>query len=207
MSTCGLKPMSSIRSASSRTSVRTRSSETEPALDQILEAAGRGDEDVSAARALGLARDRRAAVDGRDAELLRAADQLELAGDLRAELARRDEDRATDGSPSAAVIRSTIGRPKAKVLPDPVGAFASTSRPASASGRTSAWIGKGVVMLRFSSAFADFGAHAERAERNVLHRFVRLLGLGFEINRSKQPEGGPRSSISRDGRLPSVVSE
>ena len=44
----------------------------EPALDQILEAAGRGDEDVSAARALGLARDRRAAVDGCDPELLRA---------------------------------------------------------------------------------------------------------------------------------------
>src|SRR5204862_4795331 len=46
---------------------------------------------------------------------------------------------------------STIGRPKAMVLPDPVGAFASTSRPARASGRTRAWIRKGSTMPRAAS--------------------------------------------------------
>ena len=92
-STCGLKPMSSIRSASSRTRHPDAVERDEPALDEILEAAGRRDQDVGAARALRLARDRRAAVDGRDAELLRAWPiSSSSAGDLRRELAGRHED-------------------------------------------------------------------------------------------------------------------
>src|SRR5215212_11196431 len=47
---------------------------------------------------------------------------------------------------------STIGTPKASVLPEPVGDFASTSRPASTSGTTALWIGKGLSKPRASSA-------------------------------------------------------
>src|SRR4029079_902215 len=47
-----------------------------------------------------------------------------------------------------------MGSAKASVLPEPVGDFASTSTPASASGRTSAWMRKGWVKPRVSSAEA-----------------------------------------------------
>src|SRR6202158_5825190 len=39
-----------------------------------------------------------------------------------------------------------VAIPKAKVLPEPVGARPLTSRPASASGRAAAWMGNGSVM-------------------------------------------------------------
>src|SRR4051812_36084859 len=45
-----------------------------------------------------------------------------------------------------------MGRTKASVLPDPVGDSARTSRPASASGMTSDWTAKGLVMPRRARA-------------------------------------------------------
>src|SRR5690348_14703574 len=51
--------------------------------------------------------------------------------------------------------------PKARVLPDPVGDLARTSRPASASGTTMVWMGKGDSMPRAASA-AVTGADAPR---------------------------------------------
>src|ERR671919_1935058 len=58
------------------------------------------------------------------------------------------------GRLSAVVVRSTIGIAKASVLPEPVGDFASTSRPASASGRTRDWMVNGSRMERAASASA-----------------------------------------------------
>ena len=89
-STCGLKPMSSMRSASSSTS-RTRGERDEPAFDEVLQAAWCRDQDVGSARALRLAGDRRAAVDGGDAKLLRLGEPLELRRHLGGELARGNE--------------------------------------------------------------------------------------------------------------------
>src|SRR4051794_8746708 len=43
-------------------------------------------------------------------------------------------------------MRPRSGRPKARVLPEPVLALPSTSRPASASSMVSCWIGKGSMM-------------------------------------------------------------
>ena len=43
----------------------------------------------------------------------------------------------------AGAVVAIIGRPKASVLPDPVGARAATSRPAMMSGITDSWTGKG----------------------------------------------------------------
>ena len=70
-STCGLKPMSSIRSASSRTRISTASSVMQPAIDEILEPTGRGDDDVRVAGEVRLRSERDAAVDGRDDEAAR----------------------------------------------------------------------------------------------------------------------------------------
>ena len=79
-STWGLKPMSSIRSASSRTSDLDLRLEGDHApVGEILQPSGSGDEDVRALQPLGLRADRRAAVGGLDADALRAADQRELA--------------------------------------------------------------------------------------------------------------------------------
>src|SRR3954470_8830346 len=50
------------------------------------------------------------------------------------------------GRGSSASIRSTMGTAKASVLPDPVGDLTSTSRPASTSGTTRRWTGKGSWM-------------------------------------------------------------
>src|SRR6266571_5333772 len=59
---------------------------------------------------------------------------------------------SADGRASAVAVRSTIGTANASVLPDPVGDLASTSSPARASGRTSAWIRNGSWMERAASA-------------------------------------------------------
>ena len=64
-----------------------------PALDQVEEAAGRGDEDVRALRAWSIWRPiGRAAVDGRDRQPLRRGERRDVRRDLDRELARRDED-------------------------------------------------------------------------------------------------------------------
>ena len=60
-------------------------------LDQVLEAAGRRDEDVRALARFGLRPERRAAVDGATRERFAAASGLELGCDLERELAGRDE--------------------------------------------------------------------------------------------------------------------
>ena len=64
-----------------------------------------------------------------------------------------------------AASRASRGRPKASVLPDPVWARPSTSRPASASGRARAWIANGALMSRAASAPDQPGVQAELSER------------------------------------------
>ena len=61
--------MSSMRSASSSTSTLTVSSETQPAVDEILQAARRRDDHVRVLRLVGLRLQRHAAVDGRDLDV------------------------------------------------------------------------------------------------------------------------------------------
>src|SRR3954469_21586066 len=59
---------------------------------------------------------------------------------------------SAEGRWSVASTMSTIGRPKASVLPEPVGDLARTSCPASTSAMTSCWMAKGVSMPRSVSA-------------------------------------------------------
>ena len=53
---------------------------------------------------------------------------------------------------TSAPTRASSGRPKARVLPEPVAALPSTSRPARASGRAEVWMANGRWMPRRSSA-------------------------------------------------------
>ena len=89
----GMKPMSSMRSASSITSNSTPESSRRAAFGMVEQAAGRRDQNIDAAHQLGvLVVERNAADDERDIELVVLAVFLELLGDLRGEFARRLED-------------------------------------------------------------------------------------------------------------------
>ena len=61
-------------------------------------------------------------------------------------------------------MRSMIGTPKASVLPEPVGDLASTSRPASTSAMTSAWMAKGVCDAALGERAHTGAGHAEIGE-------------------------------------------
>ena len=107
-------------------------------LEQVDAPAGRRHDDVGVANGADLPADRHAAVDRGDAHADAAAQRRERVGDLLGEFARGDEDQAAGRLFAApvralAAMRVSIGRPKASVLPDPVWARPSTSRPASAS--------------------------------------------------------------------------
>ena len=124
------------------------------AREEVLEPAGRGDDDVAARSRPALADDADAADDGGDAD---AGARRPMAWISLATWAAssRVGVRTSAAAPRPSVaIRSTSGMPKARVLPEPVGDCATTSRPASASRRTRSWIGKGSVMPRATRASA-----------------------------------------------------
>ena len=143
-STAGRKPMSSIRSASSRTRIRTCASETAPRSIRSSRRPGRGDERCAALRAASaLALDAGAAVDGGDREGAGVSDRAELVDDLAGQLAGRDEDQRRGRGGRSPRCGRRAGSPKASVLPEPVGDLASTSWPASTSPMTRRWTGTG----------------------------------------------------------------
>ena len=63
--------------------------------------------------------------------------------------------------------RSAIGRPKARVLPEPVGDWTRTSRPARTSAMTSFWTANGATMPRFLSASVT-GRETPRSAKDML---------------------------------------
>jgi hypothetical protein len=81
---------------------------------------------------------------------------------------------SADGRRSVASTRSTMGTPKASVLPDPVGDRARTSRPASTSATTSCWMAKGVSMPRAASALTT-ARDTPRSAKDCVFKTVRLL--------------------------------
>ncbi len=104
----------------------TRVERDEPPIDQVLQAARRGDEDVGLRLAFGLRRDRDAAVDGGDLQVAAGAIVPSSSVTWTAS-SRVGTSTSAGGRPSPASMRSTIGIAKASVLPEPVGALASTS--------------------------------------------------------------------------------
>ncbi len=82
-------------------------------------------------------------------------------------------------------IRTTSGRPKASVLPEPVGARPATSRPARASGMTADWMGNGSVIASASRrAHRSEGtpSSANRAQPVDMGGHFRLLNSAFGRN-------------------------
>ncbi len=68
---------------------------------------------------------------------------------------------------------SAPGRPKASVLPEPVWALPSTSRPVSASGSARAWIANGASIPCAARAATSRVGQAQRGERRRLRRRQR----------------------------------
>ena len=103
----GMKPMSSMRSASSMTSSSTPVSKQPAALGMVEQPAGGCDQDVDAARQLGvLVAERDAADQKRDVEFLAGAVFVELFLDLGGEFAGRLEDQgAGHPCPGAALFQ------------------------------------------------------------------------------------------------------
>ncbi len=113
--------------------------------------------------------------------------------DLGRQLPRRDQDQGGGMATLAAAgqgladSRDRTASPKASVFPEPVGAMPHTSRPASASGRVAAWIGKGRSIPLFSRAGSRALGHAE----------VREPG-----RRESRGKGGHKTPIGQGRRWP-----
>ena len=87
-STWGMNPMSAMRSASSSTKVSTSATETSPAVTEVDEPPGGGDDHVHpSTHLLHLALDVGAAVDGGDSEADRLGQRVEHLAHLDSELA------------------------------------------------------------------------------------------------------------------------
>src|ERR1700737_3700203 len=72
----------------------------------------------------------------------------EFFADLSGQLTRRRQDGGRGWRGRARPTRDTRGIPKARVLPEPVGARPQRSRPARPTGMVAVWMGKGTVMPR-----------------------------------------------------------
>ncbi len=140
------KPMSSISSASSSTTVRSSPKSTVAAAEVVDRPARRGDDDVDAAlQRADLPADRLAAVDGEHPRAELAAVAVRGLGDLDRELAGRHQHQRLRArrAPRAVSRRCSSGSANAAVLPVPVAAWPTTSRPSSSAGIASRWIGVG----------------------------------------------------------------
>src|SRR6266545_2684212 len=137
-STCGWKPMSSIRSASSSTRIFTSSSFTSRRSTKSVRRPGVAMRMLARPTALACA------IGARSSATWAASSRVGVST-------------SADGVGPAGSSRSTRGMANARVLPEPVCDFARTSRPAMASGTTSDWMGKGAVMPRWLSARTTAG--------------------------------------------------
>ena len=174
-----------------------------PALDQILEAPRRRDEDVGASRTLGLARDRSAAVDGRDAQTFLLADELELICHLGGELAGRHEHEhgrraVARRSPARRSAGRTRGSCPTRSAPWPARRGRRARPGGRAPGSETAW------RCRAARARLPPTALTPSARKDWSCMFCSTPWFGIRDDRPETPEGGTRSSISRDGPLPSV---
>ena len=147
----------------------------EPALDQVLEAARRRDDDVRALEPLRLRDDRSAAVGEADLQALRRGERVDLVGDLERELAGRHEDeRFGAGAVAVEVLddRDAEGECLARAGRRLREDVATGDRV----GQDERLDEEGLGEAEGRERLLDGRAHAERAER-MLHVVVRLLGF------------------------------
>ena len=135
------------------------------AVAEVDEPAGRGDDDVDAApQRLDLALHRSAAVE-LEAQPARFGQRRQHLGDLHGQLAGRHEHERAGPPGSALPVRSSIGRPKARVLPEPVLALPSTSRPAQGVGDGEGLDREGLEDALFGEDGYQIGGYAEAVKR------------------------------------------
>ena len=170
-------------------------------MHQVEQAAGRGDEDVDAARQRAHLRPLADAAedDGVDCRRRCAAVGAEALGDLRGELARRAtapgtrQSRRRRGALGLAARRWRIGSAKAAVLPVPVCAMPSTSRPASSSGMACVLDrGRRDVVL-FSEGTKDRLGEAEVVKKVQFKVFLCAAGPS-RVNAGETPNAGFETS-------------
>ena len=127
--TSWMKPMSSMRSASSSTKMRTRRGSTLPSLDQVEQAARRGDQDVdAAAQRLDLRPLPTPPKTTACAAVARAVGREALA-DLYGELARRREDQGARLSSAARSRTPAAGAPGSAARRPPSCRYRSARSP------------------------------------------------------------------------------
>ena len=149
-STCGLNPMSSMRSASSSTRIRIPPSSTRRRSRRSIRRPGVATS--RCARRARLAWAERGTPPWTAATARPFGPPTASSSSLTCRASSRVGTRTSARGPSPPrSVRSTIGIAKASVLPDPVGDFARTSSPARASGRTEAWMSKGSRIERVAS--------------------------------------------------------
>ena len=149
------------------------------AADEVLEAAGAGDEHVDpAADRLGLGAVADTAVHGGDGAVSRLGEGRQLVLDLVGQLTGRGQDQGggVAGTPPSRVLTS-VGMPKAMVLPEPVGARPQRSRPARASGMVAACTSKALVMPRSSSAATMRAGTPRSAKDGAVDSFCKGVSL------------------------------
>jgi ElaB/YqjD/DUF883 family membrane-anchored ribosome-binding protein len=118
----------------------------EAALGEVDQPARRRDQDVAAgAQAVDLRALADAAEDHAGAEPQVGAVVGRAVGDLRGELTRRRQHQRARRAPCGLPSFCSSGSTKPAVLPVPVWAPASTSRPESTAGIACSWMGVGVV--------------------------------------------------------------
>ena len=164
-------------------------------LDEIVQPARGGDDDVRALQALHLRPDRGAAVGGRGANALRLAEQHELLGHLERKLAGRGEhergrgrlvgrdeldDRQREGE--------RLPRARRRLAED----VAALERDGDDEGLDTKRLGNAAGGERL----LDLRAHAERAKR--LGHTDSTPSIRIRDADPKPPKEGPRSWISRD---------
>ena len=186
-STWGRNPMSAMRSASSSTTTSRSGHRHGLTVGEVDQAPRRGDHDVDAlVELLDLALDVGAAVDDDDPLPAGFAEGLEHVGHLDGELAGGHEHERPGAVGAARCRRISRGRPKARVLPEPVLALPHTSRPAMPSGMVSAWTGNGAVMPCECRTATSSGATPSCSKVEV------GMGSGASTGSGSSSSAGPR---------------
>ena len=193
-STCGLKPMSSMRSASSRTRMRTARGRRAGAAARSSSRPGVATRTCAPLMRLRLRAERDAAVGGRDRRPFGCASDLSSSVTWLASSRVGTSTRA-EGRRRPVVVRSTIGSAKARVLPEPVGGRRENVEPAEGVGQDERLDAKRRRDGASGERVDDGRGHAELAE-GVRAHVVRLLS-GSRLAYLETPEGGTRSSSHR----------
>ena len=179
--------MSSIRSASSRTRQRTRSSRTSRRSTRSCSRPGVATRMCAPRAAFDCARDPRAAVDGRDAEIPPLGKQRELGRHLGRQLAGRHENergRLAVGGLGALDDRQAEGEGLARAGRRLRQDVEAGERVRKDERLDREWCGDASLLERLRNVSAD----SERAERLLRHVVVRLLGRGSRQNDSERPK-------------------